>query len=137
MKAVYLILILSTFVISTQLFAVEFADDSWYGNDKLAHGFGSYALTDVIDTYTNLNHWQAAIVTSVLGVMWETQTEAVDWKNDTLNSLLDSADHYSYRDISWNIGGALLYCAKVEMKNKDIQINIGKKQFTFGFQIKF
>jgi len=113
------------------------ADDAWWGNDKLAHGCGSYALTDVINNLTPLNHWQSGIVTSSLGILWEIQADAIKYKSGFWEDVMDSSDKFSSKDIAWNTLGILTYCFKEELKNKNIQIQIGNKKIEFGLTLNW
>jgi len=128
------IILIFTTVAIPQNFKVT--NDKWWGNDKLAHGCGSYALTDVINTFTPLNHWQSGIVTSALGILWEVQADAIKY-NGVWEEIMDSSDEFSSKDLAWNTLGVLTYCCKEELKNKNIQIQIGNKKIEFGLTLHF
>jgi hypothetical protein len=107
-------------ILSTNLFAVEFAKDSWTTNDKGFHAFGSYALCHLIDTKTTLSTPQAAITTFFIGCLWEVQAEAIDYNKSLW--FLDSTDHFSFKDLGADAAGIAMYLIGnkfIKNKNKD------------------
>lgn len=81
-------------------------DDAWWGDDKLTHGFGAYALALTLAVALHVEPWLGATIALLAGVLVEVVELVRFLAGVPLTAGL--VDRVSLKDLTWDTAGALV-----------------------------